>query len=202
MDRTQLVLYLPGPTGLADGAEGLGAFGGPAHVVAGCGRAVLGPGRPSGTGATRLGNTGRAEQVGSDVSEPPADPGRGEAFGPGRPRPSGWDTPRGRLPRLTTRQFRRTLAWFIARRPGGTIAGALQYRHQYVQMFEGYAGTSDSGFRDEVESTPSSGGHGEVTVSVIRVNFGATGWFVCIRLPRTCIPFQGRLKFATLGVAA
>ncbi|MFD5451269.1 hypothetical protein [Streptomyces sp. NPDC127100] len=58
----------------------------------------------------------------------------------------------GRLPHLTLRQFRRTLAWFIARRPGGTIAGALQYRHQCIQMFEGYAGTSDSGFRDEVEA--------------------------------------------------
>ncbi|MFG3053160.1 hypothetical protein ACGFZP_19705 [Kitasatospora sp. NPDC048239] len=47
---------------------------------------------------------------------------------------------------------RRTLAWFIARRPGGVIAGALQYRHLRVQMFEGYAGNSSSGFRDEVES--------------------------------------------------
>jgi len=28
----------------------------------------------------------------------------------------------------------------------------LQYRHQAIQMFEGYAGTSDSGFRAEVES--------------------------------------------------
>lgn len=54
--------------------------------------------------------------------------------------------------RLTTRQFRRTLAWFIARRPGGAIAGAIAYRHQAIQMFEGYAGTSDSGFRAEVES--------------------------------------------------
>jgi hypothetical protein len=53
---------------------------------------------------------------------------------------------------LTTRQFRRTLAWFIARQPGGAIAGAIAYRHQSIQMFEGYAGTSDSGFRAEVES--------------------------------------------------
>ncbi|MFE9813053.1 hypothetical protein [Streptomyces sp. NPDC005548] len=51
-----------------------------------------------------------------------------------------------------TSVFRRTLAWFIARRPGGVIAGALQYRHQSIQMFEGYAGTSASGFRAEVES--------------------------------------------------
>ncbi|MFJ9782611.1 hypothetical protein ACIRSS_23725 [Amycolatopsis sp. NPDC101161] len=49
-------------------------------------------------------------------------------------------------------QFRRTLAWFIARRPGGSIAGAIQYRHLSIHMFEGYAGTSDSGFRAEVEA--------------------------------------------------
>jgi len=54
--------------------------------------------------------------------------------------------------RLQTRQFRRTLAWFIARQPGGAIAGAIQYRHLSIQMFEGYAGTSDSGFRAEVEA--------------------------------------------------
>ncbi|MFH9090962.1 hypothetical protein [Streptomyces sp. NPDC017673] len=58
----------------------------------------------------------------------------------------------GRSFKLHTAQFRRTLAWFIARRPGGTIAGALQYRHHSIQVFEGYAGTSDSGFRAEVES--------------------------------------------------
>lgn len=58
----------------------------------------------------------------------------------------------GRQWELSSRQFRRTLAWFIARQPGGAIAGALQYRHLRVQMFEGYPGTSESGFRDEVES--------------------------------------------------
>ncbi|MET8776858.1 hypothetical protein ABZV58_17795 [Nocardia sp. NPDC004654] len=54
--------------------------------------------------------------------------------------------------RLKTSQFRRTLAWFIARRPGGAIAGAVAFRHHAIQMFEGYAGTSDSGIRAEVES--------------------------------------------------
>ncbi|MDY0909511.1 hypothetical protein [Microbacterium sp. CFBP9034] len=54
--------------------------------------------------------------------------------------------------RLSTRQFRRTLAWYIARKPGGSIAGAIAYRHHSIQMFEGYAGTSDSGFRAEVEA--------------------------------------------------
>lgn len=56
-------------------------------------------------------------------------------------------TVNGQQWRLTTRQFRRTLAWFIARRPGGVIA----CRHHRVQMFEGYAGSSASGFRAEVE---------------------------------------------------
>ncbi|MCS6559092.1 hypothetical protein NYQ31_11845 [Curtobacterium flaccumfaciens] len=54
--------------------------------------------------------------------------------------------------RITTRQFRRTLAWFIARKPGGIAAGALQYKHLSIQMFRGYAGTSQSGFADEVRA--------------------------------------------------
>lgn len=54
--------------------------------------------------------------------------------------------------KLKTSQFRRTLAFFIARRPGGAIAGAIAYRHLSIQMFEGYAGTSEAGFRAEVES--------------------------------------------------
>ncbi|MEV0343845.1 hypothetical protein AB0H49_33020 [Nocardia sp. NPDC050713] len=59
--------------------------------------------------------------------------------------------------RLKTSQFRRTLAWFIARRLGGVIAGALAFRHHAIQMFEGYAGTSDSGFRAEVEQALARG---------------------------------------------
>jgi len=54
--------------------------------------------------------------------------------------------------KLSTSQFRRTLAWFIARQPGGVIAGSIAYRHHRVQMFEGYAGTSASGFRAEVQA--------------------------------------------------
>jgi hypothetical protein len=49
--------------------------------------------------------------------------------------------------RLTTRQFRRTIAWHIANRPFGTIAGMIQYKHASVAAFEGYAGSSRSGFR-------------------------------------------------------
>ncbi|MDN5757063.1 MAG: hypothetical protein L0H59_00810 [Tomitella sp.] len=49
-----------------------------------------------------------------------------------------------------TRQFRRTLAWHIAHQPFGVVAGARQYKHAAVTVFEGYAGTSASGFADEV----------------------------------------------------
>lgn len=58
----------------------------------------------------------------------------------------------GRPWRITTRQFRRTIAWYIANRPFGTIAGMIQYKHASVAAFEGYAGSSRSGFRAEVEA--------------------------------------------------
>jgi hypothetical protein len=59
--------------------------------------------------------------------------------------------------RITTRQFRRTIAWHIANRPFGTIAGMIQYNHASVAAFEGYAGSSRSGFRAEVENQRSLG---------------------------------------------
>ncbi len=58
----------------------------------------------------------------------------------------------GRPWRITTRQFRRTIAWHIANRPFGTIAGMIQYKHASVAAFEGYAGSSNSGFRVEIEN--------------------------------------------------
>jgi hypothetical protein len=53
--------------------------------------------------------------------------------------------------KITTRQFRRTLAWHIANRPFGTIAGMIQYKHASVAAFEGYAGSSPSGFMRQVD---------------------------------------------------
>jgi len=57
------------------------------------------------------------------------------------------DDPDGKIigPRL-----RRTLAWHIVRRPGGTVAGATQYGHVHTQVTTGYAGRADSGFLDEI----------------------------------------------------
>lgn len=57
----------------------------------------------------------------------------------------------GRPWRFTTRQFRRTVAWHIAHQPFGVVAGKIQYKHAQVAIFEGYAGSSASGFPAEVE---------------------------------------------------
>ncbi|MFD5784383.1 hypothetical protein [Streptomyces sp. NPDC126933] len=71
---------------------------------------------------------------------------------PNDPGPGGDDTAESTaLPwAFDTRQFRRTLAWHIAHQPFGVVAGARQYKHAAITMFEGYAGTSASGFADEV----------------------------------------------------
>ncbi|MGA8757452.1 MAG: hypothetical protein WB611_14195 [Stellaceae bacterium] len=57
--------------------------------------------------------------------------------------------PSGAPWRFATRQFRRTIAWHIANRPFGTIAGMIQYKHASVAAFEGYAGSTarDSALR-------------------------------------------------------
>ncbi|KAA8877510.1 hypothetical protein F3087_43935 [Nocardia colli] len=53
-------------------------------------------------------------------------------------------------PDITARRLRRTLAWFIARKPRGLVAAAIQYGHLKIQMTLGYAGTYASGFPDEL----------------------------------------------------
>jgi hypothetical protein len=52
--------------------------------------------------------------------------------------------------RITSGNFRRTLAWFICRRPRGLVACALQYGHLHVLQSLGYSGTYASGFPDEL----------------------------------------------------
>ncbi len=64
--------------------------------------------------------------------------------------------PAGQPWRITTRQFRRTIAWHIANRPFGTIAGMIQYKHASVAAFEGYAGSSRSGFRRKSRTSVAS----------------------------------------------
>jgi hypothetical protein len=50
---------------------------------------------------------------------------------------------------LNASRFRRTLAWFIRRRPRGLVAGSIQYGHVHTRLIQGYAGDYDSGFPDE-----------------------------------------------------
>jgi integrase len=52
--------------------------------------------------------------------------------------------------RVTAPRLRRTLAWHIVRRPGGIVAGAVQYGHIRSQITQGYSGLADSGFVDEL----------------------------------------------------
>lgn len=51
---------------------------------------------------------------------------------------------------ITTSRLRRTLAWFIARRPRGLVAAAIQYGHVSVKMTLGYSGSYASGFPDDL----------------------------------------------------
>ncbi|WP_331758146.1 site-specific integrase (plasmid) [Nocardia sp. NBC_01377] len=51
---------------------------------------------------------------------------------------------------LAPSQLRRTLAWFICRRPRGLVAAAIQYGHLHVQITQGYGGNYASGFPDDL----------------------------------------------------
>jgi integrase len=52
--------------------------------------------------------------------------------------------------RLSVSRFRRTLAYFIVRRPRGLIAAALQYGHLATKVTMSYAGLFDAGWLDDV----------------------------------------------------
>jgi integrase len=47
-------------------------------------------------------------------------------------------------------RFRRTLAYFVVRRPGGLIAAALQYGHVRSKVTLGYAGEADTSWLDDL----------------------------------------------------
>lgn len=49
---------------------------------------------------------------------------------------------------LTLRRFRRTLAWFIYRLPGGRVALGIQYGHLHSYTFDGYGSRVSAGLRD------------------------------------------------------
>lgn len=47
-------------------------------------------------------------------------------------------------------RFRRTLAWFVVRRPRGLVAAAVQYGHLFTNITMGYAGYADAGWLDDL----------------------------------------------------
>jgi hypothetical protein len=51
---------------------------------------------------------------------------------------------------ISPSRFRRTLAWFICRRPRGLAACGIQYGHLHSRVTQGYAGTYEAGFVDDV----------------------------------------------------
>jgi integrase len=51
---------------------------------------------------------------------------------------------------VTTSRFRRSLAWNIVRQPRGLVAAAIQYGHIRVRVTQGYAGSAESGFLDDL----------------------------------------------------
>src|SRR5439155_27235819 len=51
---------------------------------------------------------------------------------------------------INASRLRRTLAWFIVRRPRGLIAAAIQYGHVRTRVTVGYAGSYASGFPDDL----------------------------------------------------
>ncbi|MGQ4408375.1 integrase, partial [[Kitasatospora] papulosa] len=63
----------------------------------------------------------------------------------GRPHETIPDDPHGDL---GLARFRRTLAWHIARRPGGLVALAIQYGHLRTAVSAGYASRSRDGIHD------------------------------------------------------
>ncbi|UJH71815.1 hypothetical protein [Ornithinimicrobium sp. INDO-MA30-4] len=49
---------------------------------------------------------------------------------------------------INLRRLRRTLAWFIYRRPGGRVALGVQYGHLHTATSDGYGGRASTGLRD------------------------------------------------------
>jgi len=74
---------------------------------------------------------------------------------------------------VSFRQLRRTLAWHIRNRPFGHVAGAIQYQHAQVTTFEGYAGTTRSGFAQEVEAEREAANLAELFDLVVGALLGA-----------------------------
>ncbi|MCX5129430.1 hypothetical protein [Streptomyces sp. NBC_00347] len=64
--------------------------------------------------------------------------------------PSGPAIPPDPIKEIHARRFRRTLAYFVVRRPGGLVAAQLQYGHINVKVTLGYAGDADTAWMEDL----------------------------------------------------
>lgn len=79
--------------------------------------------------------------------------------------------------RVGINRFRRTLAWHIARRPGGLVALALQYGHMRTIVSEGYASRARGGIHDllDLETARSVAEHLSDVHEAIQAGEGVSG---------------------------
>ncbi|MEV6825563.1 integrase [Amycolatopsis sp. NPDC051102] len=79
--------------------------------------------------------------------------------------------------RIGIARFRRTLAWHIARRPGGLVALALQYGHLRTVISEGYASRSRGGIHDllDIETARATADHLSDVHDALEAGHGVSG---------------------------
>jgi hypothetical protein len=79
--------------------------------------------------------------------------------------------------RIGTRRFRRTLAWHIARQPGGLVALAVQYGHMRTLISEGYAARQRDGIHEllDLETARAVADHLADVHDSLQVGHGVSG---------------------------
>ncbi len=92
----------------------------------------------------------------------------------------GWDSetiPADDLGRVGIARFRRTLAWHIARQPGGLVALAVQYGHVRTLVSEGYGARSRGGIHDlmDFETARSVAEHLSDVHEALQDGYGVSG---------------------------
>lgn len=108
---------------------------------------------------------GRIEDFITFVNDLAAGSGESEAIPPD---PAG---------RVGTMRFRRSLAWHIARRPGGLTALAVQYGHLRTAISEGYASRSKGGIHEllDVETARCAAEHLSDVHEAVQAGEGVSG---------------------------
>lgn len=101
---------------------------------------------------------------------------------------------KGNVHHIHPQMFRRTLAAYIALQPYGIVAGMLQYKHVQVLTFEGYAGTSASGFKLEVEAEKQIAAEDDVLDIYRKATVGDVGAGPAgVAIERNIAKFEGRV---------